>query len=73
MNVVKSNATDIEKLLDDTLKFYEEGDSIFIALKKNDSIMTAYINADVGTKQEMLGHLQVDIIDQVIKANYVTP
>ena len=44
--------------------------SIMVACKLEDgSVMTGYFNCDFGTKQELVGHIQCDIIDQMIRAN----
>lgn len=51
-------------------------DNVLIAfkLKQEDSyIMTGYCNLEMGEKQELLGHIQVDIINDMIKQNYITP
>jgi hypothetical protein len=41
----------------------------FAAKLTDGTIGTSYFNADVGTKQELLGHIQVDIMYQVMEAN----
>lgn len=68
---------------DDVIKFLEEAienakrykvDNAIVAfkLKQEDAyIMTGYCNLDMGEKQEILGHIQVDIINDMIKQNYV--
>ncbi|MCK9460699.1 MAG: hypothetical protein M0R80_13760 [Proteobacteria bacterium] len=44
--------------------------SILIAYKLDDgSVMTGYFECDFGTRQELAGHIQCDIIDQMILAN----
>lgn len=44
--------------------------SIMVACKLEDgSVMTGYFNCDFGTKQELVGHIQCDIIDQMIRTN----
>lgn len=44
--------------------------SVIVAYKcKDGTVLTGYHNADFGTKQEMLGHIQCDVIDQMIRAN----
>ena len=35
-------------------------------------IMTGYCNLDMTEKQELIGHIQVDVIDDMIKQNYLT-
>lgn len=73
MKVIKLNATSIEKVLNSVLDNHDDEDSIVIVVKKRDEIHTAYFNADMGTKQELLGHLQIDIVNEMIQANYITP
>ena len=46
-------------------------DNILVACKLPDYIMTGYLNLDMGEKQELLGHIQVDIIDEMIRINYL--
>jgi len=53
---------------------YSDGEqeivSVIVAYKCRDgTVLTEYYNADFGTKQEILGHIQCDIIDQMIRAN----
>lgn len=44
--------------------------SVVIAFKcKDGTVLTGYHNAGFGTKQEILGHIQCDVIDQMILAN----
>lgn len=53
----------------DTVK-EREVESIVIACKMKDGeVMTGYFNADFGTRQEICGHIQCDIIDQMILSN----
>ena len=49
-------------------------DNVMIAfkLRQEDAyIMTGYCNLDMGEKQEILGHVQADIINDMIKQNYI--
>ena len=50
-------------------------DNMMIACKcKDGTVLTGYTkNLDVGSRQELLGHVQIDIINMVIKQNYITP
>lgn len=44
--------------------------SIVIAAKNAaGEVLTGYFRCDVGTRQEICGHIQCDIIDQMILAN----
>lgn len=49
----------------------EEGaDSVLIAGKTKDGqVITGYYKCDFGLRQELCGHIQCDIIDQMIRAN----
>lgn len=54
----------------------ENIDNVMIAFKlKNgeDCVMTGYCNLSMGEKQELLGHIQVDIVKDMIEHNYITP
>ena len=49
-------------------------DNVMIAfkLKQEDAyIMTGYCNLDMGEKRELLGHIQVDIVNDMIRRNYL--
>lgn len=50
-------------------------DNIIIVCKdkREGEVLTGYVNLEMGEKQELLGHIQVDVINEMIKANYVTP
>lgn len=44
--------------------------SVLVAFKLSDgTVMTGYHKCDFGTRQELVGHIQCDIIDQMILAN----
>jgi hypothetical protein len=51
-------------------------DNIMIACygKKDDEyVITGYVNLQNTEKQELLSHIQIDIINEMIRENYVTP
>lgn len=52
------------------LEEIESAESIVIAIKlKDGSWLTGYSKADWGTRNEALGHIQADIIEQMVKEN----
>lgn len=50
-------------------------DNVLVACKdiKGEAIFTGYCNLSMGEKQELLGHIQIDIVKDMINQNYVTP
>lgn len=80
-----SNIIKLRTKNDNVIDFLEEAidivkkenvDNVMIAfkLKQDDAnIMTGYCNLNMGEKQELLGHIQVDIVNDMIKQNYITP
>ena len=72
-----------EKVLDflkEVIKSIKEDntDNLLIAYKTKDEeglplVMTGYCNLDNMARQELLGHIQVDIIKKMIDENYITP
>lgn len=72
VNFPKTKAQDPNDFLVETIDIVKEREveSIVISLKlKDGEIMTGYFNADFGTRQEICGHIQCDIIDSMILAN----
>jgi len=68
----QSNARSPNDFLTETFDIAkeEEIESIVVSFKlKNGEVMTGYFNADFGTRQEICGHIQCDIVDQMILAN----
>lgn len=48
----------------------ENPSSILISIKCSDgNVMNGYYNLSFGEKQELIGHIQADVIDQMILAN----
>lgn len=50
-------------------------DNMIVACKLKDDdhyVITGYKNLTMAEKQELVGHIQVDIIDEMIRKNYVT-
>ena len=72
---VKTN--NVIYFLEDLKREIEERniDNIMIACKdkRENEVLTGYVHLETAEKQELLGHIQVDVIDEMIKANYVTP
>ena len=70
-------AKSMEEFLDNVKKqvLEENIDNMIIVSKCEDgTVMVGYTgNLDWGKKQELVGHMQVDVINEMIKANYVTP
>jgi len=61
-----------EEFMLDTIKTIKEmeAETIIIAAKNKEGYwVTGYLNADWATRNEALGHLQADIIDQMILSN----
>lgn len=49
-------------------------DNMIVASKLKDDdhyVITGYKNLTMAEKQELVGHIQVDIIDEMIRKNYV--
>ena len=79
----KNNIIRFPKKADTTAAFLKEAiniveseniDNVMIAFKlKNETgyIMTGYHNLNMAEKQELLGHIQVDIIRDFIEHNYL--
>ena len=67
--------TDAERPIDflvETIDIVKEREveSVVICFKMADGeVMTGYFNADFGTRQEICGHIQCDIIDSMILVN----
>ena len=65
------------KFLDNVKRHVEEEkiDNMMIACKLDNGevLVGATKNLDWGTRMELIGHLQSDVIDKMIKMNYVTP
>lgn len=48
--------------------------NIMIAAKEpSGQIITGWKNLDWGERQELISHMQIDIINSMIQENYVTP
>ncbi len=73
MKVVNLNATSFEQVMSSIREAYEKGDAIAFAMTKKDlgEIHTGYVDADVGTKQELIGHLQADVMMEMVRINFV--
>ena len=79
---LKSKQENVLGFLQDAIEKVKENniDNVLIAFKlkqKDDKqdvpyVMTGYCNLDMMEKQELLGHIQIDIVDDMIKQNYLT-
>jgi hypothetical protein len=63
------DAADFLEESKDIFKAHEVESVVVICKCKDGEWLTGYHNCDFGTKNEALGHLQADIIDQMIMAN----
>lgn len=73
---LKNKNDDVVTFLEDAINKVRENniDNVMIAfkLRQEDAyIMTGYCNLDMGEKQELIGHIQVDIVNDMIKQNYI--
>ena len=68
---LKNEDTPEEFMLDtiETIKEMEAETIIIAAKNKEGYWVTGYLNADWATRNEALGHIQADIIDQMILSN----
>ncbi len=73
MKVVNLNASNFEQIMKSVVDSYEPGDSVAFAMTKRDNgeVHTAWLDADVGTKNELVGHLQADIMMAMVRINFV--
>lgn len=79
-NIIKfrsktDNAVDFLENAIAKVKEYK-ADNVLIAIKlknKDNYVLTGYHNLNMAEKQELVGHVQIDIIDEMIYQNYVTP
>lgn len=67
------NDVSLKEYIQETKQILEEEgvDNLLIAAKLKDGrVITGYYHCDFGSRQELLGHIQCDVIDQMIQANY---
>lgn len=73
----KTKTDNIIEFLNNVIEEVKEHniDNILIACKDKEtqSVLTGYANLNQGEKQELLGHIQVDIVRDMINRNYITP
>lgn len=72
----KSKHDKVLDFLEEVKKELEENniDNLLIACKDNKGgTITGYCNLSIAGRQELMAHVQVDIIDKIIQQNYVTP
>lgn len=73
---LKSKQENVIEFLEDAIvqarKYNVDNVMIAFKLRQEDAyIMTGYCNLDMGEKQELVGHIQIDIINDMIKQNYI--
>lgn len=73
---LKSKQENVIEFLEDAIvqarKYNADNVMIAFKLKQEDAyIMTGYCNLDMGEKQELLGHIQVDIVNDMIRRDYL--
>lgn len=74
----KSQSDKVVDFLEDAIVKVKEykADNILIAIKLNGQdgyVLTGYHNLNMAEKQELIGHIQIDVIDEMIHQNYITP
>lgn len=71
----KTKKENVKKFLNEVIEEVDnlEIDNMIIASKlKDGTVITGYTkNLDMGEKQELLGHIQADIINEMIRINYI--
>lgn len=67
----KSDAQTPEAFLEETKQAINNDAQAIIIVVKNKSgeVITGYYDCDFSTRHELVGHIQCDIIDQMIRAN----
>lgn len=73
---LKSKQENVIEFLEDAIvqarKYNVDNVLIAFKLKQEDAhIMTGYCHLDMCEKQELLGHIQIDIINDMIMQNYL--
>lgn len=70
----KSKSDNLIDFIEENIEIFKERkiDNILIACKDKNTneVLTGHFNLDAGDKQELLGHIQIDIIDEYIRNNY---
>ena len=74
---LKSNQENVIEFLEDAIvqarKYNVDNVMLAFKLKQKDAyVMTGYCNLDMAEKQELVGHIQVDIVNDMIRENYIT-
>lgn len=71
----KTQKENVKDFLDEVKEEVDnlEINNLIIASKlKDGTVITGYTkNLDMGEKQELLGHIQADIINEMIRINYI--
>lgn len=73
---LKSNQENVIEFLEDAIvqarKYNVDNVMVAFKLRQEDAyVMTGYCNLDMCEKQELVGHIQIDIIDDMIGRNYL--
>ena len=73
---LKSNQENVIEFLEDAIvqarKYNVDNVMVAFKLRQEDAyVMTGYCNLDMCEKQELVGHIQIDIIDDMIRRNYL--
>ena len=73
---LKSNQENVIEFLEDAIvqarKYNADNVMIAFKLRQEDQyVLTGYCNLDMCEKQELIGHIQIDIIDDMIRRNYL--
>ncbi|AZO95268.1 hypothetical protein D7D81_12075 [Halocella sp. SP3-1] len=74
--VIRLDANRMVGALEDMLEKAESGELTSIAFAgklKNEDIITGHLNCNFGEHHRLSSEIQLDVIDRMIKANYVTP
>lgn len=70
----KNKSDDLIEFIENNIKVLKERkiDNIIMTCKDKNTgeILTGNFNLDAGEKQELLGHIQIDIIDDYINNTY---
>ena len=74
----KSQTDNVVDFLEDAIDKAKEykADNVLIAIKlkgEDGYVLTGYHNLSLAEKQELIGHIQIDIINEMIHQNYITP
>jgi len=70
--VIKLYQTKIDEMIESLSEQEDDIESFMVVCKlKSGEVMTGYVDVDFNARAELIGHLQVDLIDMMVRANYV--